>query len=201
MSRHELSVRSRQELSKHSDELLSRAGYDFAARVALAPQRSAPAHFFFTPEQIPSIVSTLTTRVPRAVDDIVTRARRICEHRFDLLGFEALNFGNDIDWHLDPVHNKRAPRLIFHKVPYLDFEQCGDVKITWELNRHQHFITLAKAYRITGEEKFAAELFAQWKHWLKENPYPIGLNWASSLEVASQFVLVLGLLPDWRQQE
>jgi hypothetical protein len=29
-----------------------------------------------------------------------------------------------------------------------------------------------------------ARFFAQWTHWHKENPYPKGMNWASSLEVA-----------------
>ena len=28
------------------------------------------------------------------------------------------------------------------------------------------------------------EILAQWTHWHHENPYPIGINWASSLEVA-----------------
>jgi hypothetical protein len=66
----------------------------------------------------------------------------------------------------------------------LDFAEVGDSKVTWELNRHQHLVTLAKAYRLTGDEKFATELFRQWRDWHEENPYPIGINWASSLEVA-----------------
>src|SRR5207244_4869584 len=66
---------------------------------------------------------------------------------------------------------------------YLDFQEVGDSKISWELNRHQHFVILAKAYRLTVDEKFVREIFAQWTHWHKQNPYPIGLNWASSLEV------------------
>src|SRR4051794_5671096 len=184
MSREELLVRSRQEAGKRADEILSRAGYDFASRVSRISEEARSAHFFFEPGQVPSIVSALSTRLPEQVEQIVSRANRICERRFDLLGFENLDFGKEIDWHLDPVHNKRAPRVIFHKVPYLDFEQCGDVKITWELNRHQHLVTLAKAYQITGNEKFAAEFFAQWNSWQRENPYPIGVNWASSLEVA-----------------
>jgi hypothetical protein len=184
MSRDELFARSRQELGKRTDEILSRAGYDFSRRVPVLQGPTQPAQFFFTPEQIPSILSVLSERLPQDAAQILARAQRICEHRFDLLGFENLDFGREIDWHLDPVHNKRAPNVIFHKVPYLDFEQCGDVKITWELNRHQHFVTLAKAYQLSGDEKFAAELFAQWSHWLAQNPYPVGVNWASSLEVA-----------------
>jgi hypothetical protein len=37
---------------------------------------------------------------------------------------------------------------------------------------------------LTGDSKYAHEIFAQWKHWQAQNPYPIGINWASSLEVA-----------------
>ena len=87
-------------------------------------------------------------------------------------------------WQSDVVHGKRGPRKPWFKVKYLDFEEVGDSKITWELNRHQHFVTLAKAYWLTGDDKFAREIFAQWTHWHKENPYPLGMNWASSLEVA-----------------
>ncbi|HEY7096452.1 MAG TPA: alginate lyase family protein [Terriglobales bacterium] len=184
MTHREILSRSKLELVKRTDEFLSRLGYDFSGHVGIREGQVAAARFFFTTEEIPSIIATLAAMLPQEKQDIVVRANRICEHRFDLLGFDTLDFGAQIDWHLDPVHEKRAPREIFHKVPFLDFEQCGDVKIPWELNRHQHFVTLAKAYRITGDEKFATEVFAQWKHWHRENPYAVGLNWASSLEIA-----------------
>ena len=128
--------------------------------------------------------ATLLKQVfPSQADDIVVRAEKICRHRFDLLGYENLDYGAEIDWQLDVVHGKRGPRKPWFKVKYLEFEEVGDSKITWELNRHQHFVTLAKAYWLTGDDKFAREIFAQWTHWHKQNPYPIGMNWASSLEV------------------
>jgi hypothetical protein len=89
-----------------------------------------------------------------------------------------------MDWHRDPVHGKGAPRVPWFAIDTLDFARTGDNKITWELNRHQHFVTLAKAYRLTGKQTFLAELLRQWQDWEHENPYPIGVNWASSLEVA-----------------
>ena len=104
-------------------------------------------------------------------------AERICEHHFDLLGYKDLDFSTPIDWHFDPVHQKRAPRKPWYQIPFLDFEQVGDHKIIWELNRHQHLVTLAQA-------GFRDEILAQWTHWQSENPYPIGINWASTLEVA-----------------
>jgi len=56
--------------------------------------------------------------------------------------------------------------------------------VTWELNRHQHLVVLAKAYLLTRDERFTKELLAQWYSWQEQNPYPSGINWASSLEVA-----------------
>src|SRR5208283_1587485 len=56
--------------------------------------------------------------------------------------------------------------------------------VTWELNRLQHFVTLAKAYRLTDDRRYADEIFQQWRHWHNENPYSVGINWTSSLEVA-----------------
>src|ERR1022692_5290448 len=69
-------------------------------------------------------------------------AEKICQHRFDLLGYKDLDFGTPIDWHFDPVHRKRAPRKPGYQIPFLDFNQIGDHKIIWELNRHQHLVTV-----------------------------------------------------------
>jgi len=141
-------------------------------------------HFFFAPGQVPALCDLLQQRFPTEVREMVARAEQICAHRFDLLGYRDLDYGAEIDWHLDAVHGKRAPQKPWFKVRYLDFEEMGDAKIAWELNRHQHLVILAKTYRLTGENKYAHEIVTQWRHWQAENPYPIGMNWGSSLEVA-----------------
>jgi len=157
----EIRIRALQELSK-------RLGKPPACRLRSV---SGPAPVFFDLPAPPP-------------PDLIAQAERICRHRFDLLGYQGLDFGSPIDWHLDPVHHKRAPRIPWYKIPFLDFDQVGDHKIIWELNRHQHLVTLAEAWRCTGDDRFAAGIRAQWRHWQQENPYPIGINWASSLEVA-----------------
>jgi hypothetical protein len=183
MDHRELFDRFRQESGKRVDAGLSRFGYEFAGG-QFGAEPGQQARFFFQPEQVPALICILRERLPQQAELIVRQAEKICRHRFDLLGYEDLDYGEQIDWHCDLVHGKRAPRKLFYQIRYLDFREVGDSKITWELNRHQHFVTLAKAYRLTGEEKFAAEIFRQWQHWHAENPYPIGVNWASSLEVA-----------------
>ena len=51
---------------------------------------------------------------------IVEQADRICEGKFDLLGFTNLSFGDPIDWHFEPVSGKRIPLLHWSKLDYLD---------------------------------------------------------------------------------
>jgi heparinase II/III-like protein len=183
MDREELRDRVRQELSKRKDAMLSRLGFDFAGSLRNS-SFSKPGYFFFGPDSIDSLVVLLRQRLPGHAEQIVKQAEKICRHRFDLLGYQDLDYSSVIDWHIDPVHGKRAPLRPFYKMRYLDFEESGDSKITWELNRHQHFVTLAKAYRLTGNPQFADELLRQWRQWQADNPYPVGINWASSLEVA-----------------
>ncbi|HEY6769035.1 MAG TPA: alginate lyase family protein [Candidatus Sulfotelmatobacter sp.] len=182
MDRRELVDRSRQEFSKRVDVALSRWGYDFADQ-ARSLEKAASGRFWFEPEQVDELLRLISRRVPGQAEQIVARAERICNHHFDLLGYEDLAYGRPINWHLDRVHGKTAPRKPFHRVRYLDFSEAGDSKVTWELNRHQHFVTLAKAYRLTGEERFGREILAQWQSWHEQNAYPIGINWASTLEV------------------
>lgn len=178
----QLRTRGWQELAKRWDLVSYRFGVPFGGGARLTETQER-AHFLFEPEDVPSLMALLRETLPQQVEEIVRRAERICRHQFDLLGYEHLDYGPEIDWHLEIVHQKRAPRKPWFRIRYLDFAEVGDVKITWELNRHQHLITLAKAYRLTGNQQFAVEAFRQWYHWWQANPYPIGVNWASSLEV------------------
>jgi hypothetical protein len=179
----ELFDRLRQQLTARADLLRYWSGQDFAGQMRLEKDESQ-GRFFFQPAEVPSLCAVLKQVFPSQADNVVIQAEKICRHQFDLLGYQNLDWGNEIDWHCDVVHGKRGPRKPWFKVKYLDFDEVGDSKITWELNRHQHFVTLAKAYWLTGDDKFVHEIFGQWTHWQGENPYPIGVNWASSLEVA-----------------
>jgi hypothetical protein len=183
MDSRELFDRLRQQLTARADLLRYRSGHDFGREIGLENDE-ATGRFFFHPGEVPALCAVLAHVFPSQADDIIFQAEKICRHQFDLLGYEGLHYGDEIDWHCDVVHGKRGPRKPWFKVKYLDFEEVGDSKLTWELNRHQHFVTLAKAYWLTGDDKFAREIVGQWTHWHRENPYPIGMNWASSLEVA-----------------
>jgi Heparinase II/III-like protein/Heparinase II/III N-terminus len=183
MDRRELLDRSRQELAKRADALLAACRYNFAKWQSL-PAPLTTGKFLFGNDDVDNLLRLIRQRLPQNAEAVVSRAEKICRHQFDLLGYEGLQYGDRINWYLDLIHGKIAPRKPFYRVGYLDFDQVGDSKITWELNRHQHLVTLAKAYRLTGNDRFAQEILSQWKSWHAQNPYPVGINWASSLEVA-----------------
>lgn len=183
MSAHEIRVRLAQELNKRADA--ARACLGFAPlKQALSRDPQPPGRFFFDAGDVPAIIECLRLRLPHQTARIVRDADQICARRFDLLGYHALDFGREIDWSLDPVHSRRAPLAPWFRIPFLDFETVGDHKIIWELNRHQHLTTLARAFLLTDENRYIDELQAQWHSWHAANPYPFGINWASSLEVA-----------------
>jgi hypothetical protein len=115
--------------------------------------------------------------------EVVTIADAILDHRFPLLGL-VIHTGTEIDWRRDPVHRISTGTPYFRCVPYLDFPRVGDHKIVWELNRHQHLVALAQAYRITGRTAYREELERQISSWIIANPFLRGINWASALEVA-----------------
>ncbi len=159
----------------------------------------ASGEFFFSHAELAERVVLFKERAGADADNAIREADKICRHRFDLLGYEDLDYGTDIDWHLDAVHGKCAPMKPWYKIDFLDFERVGDHKVIWELNRHQHLVTLAKAWWLTGDKQYITELRGQWTSWQRANPYPIGVNWASSLEVAFRslsWVWILALLPE-----
>jgi hypothetical protein len=56
------------------------------------------------------------------------------------------------------------------------------------LNRLHHWPKLAIAYSLTGDLKYFDELFKQIKHWIDANPYPLGINWISGIELGIRIV-------------
>lgn len=133
-----------------------------------------------------SRIAAVVAAFPSAMGDARSAADRIVEGRFDLLGYKDLSFaapdGTGVDWHLDPVHGVRAARGYWSTIPYLQPE-CGDHKIIWELNRHQYWLALGRAYVLTGDARYRARFIADADSWLAANPPLDGINWASMLEL------------------
>ncbi len=218
----EIRERSRQELAKLSERVFHSATLEMsdaafvelvtpAARSgsgeAIATRllnrlRSAPAPISPAPVNRQALVALSRTRFAPEHAALLDRADRACAGRFDLLGLTDLRFGDSpeaIDWHLDPVSGKHAPLAHWTRIDYLDPQIVGDKKIIWELNRHAHFVTFGQAYILTNDDRYVAAFIAQVNDWVAANPVKLGINWASSLELALRAIAwlwALGLMRD-----
>lgn len=118
----------------------------------------------------------------------IEAASKVMRGEFDLLGYDGLSFGEPVDWHLDPVSGRAAPRTHWSRIPFLDAGQTGDHKVVWEINRHHHLVLLGRAYALTRDETNAVHAARQLSEWMDENSPKTGINWVSSLEVSYRLI-------------
>ncbi|RYZ80180.1 MAG: alginate lyase family protein, partial [Proteobacteria bacterium] len=82
----------------------------------------------------------------------------------------------------------RAPLGFGKAIDYRDSKIVGDIKYLWEPGRHLELVTLALAYRITGQRQYASGALELLQSWFKQCPYPKGVHWISSLELGIRLV-------------
>src|SRR2546422_10896996 len=155
--------RGRQEASKWVDRLAVVATP--ATRPAPATQQVAgiiPARFFegaANADTTARVVAQMQSR-----DWILATADAVREGRFDLLGYRGLDFGDPVDWHLDPISGRRAPLVHWSRLNPFDRALLGDSKVVWELNRHQCMRHLVQVDRLSGENGYAAVVLRPVRH-------------------------------------
>lgn len=93
-----------------------------------------------------------------------------------------------LHWHLDPQTKKQAPLTFALDLDYRDVNLVGNVKNIWEKNRHHHLTVMSAAYALTKDEKYAFAVAEQLQDWLVKNPFPLGINWNSSLELGIRLI-------------
>lgn len=116
------------------------------------------------------------------------RAERAAAHRLSYFELEDRQLGDPIDWNRDHAHDVAAPRGVAAGIDYRDFSVTGDAKHVWEPNRHQHLVVLGRAYRASGELRYASAVVEQLESWFEQCPYPRGMNWRSPLELAIRLI-------------
>lgn len=110
------------------------------------------------------------------------------------LKYRTANYGNSINWHKNPITNYEWPQ----NKHWVDIEELskvsGDVKYVWEASRFTQVFYFVRAYTITQDEKYAQAYWNQVEHWIKENPYQMGVNWKCGQEISFRtFAWIFGL--------
>lgn len=145
--------------------------------------RATPLFFPGFHDTTNQIAELQRSMFPLETTQLIENATRITrEHRWTLLGYGELDFGDPIDWRRDIVSGETWP-LDYHIDVNLA-RKGADVRVLWELNRLSHLITLGRAYTVTRDEPFAETFFVHLESWRAQNPVGRGPNWACAMEVA-----------------
>ena len=176
--------RSRREMSDAA--LLAHTTGEWRSADALLDHlASRPASSFLLPHESPQVTSPLLNHYyPEYVSAVLAAADAACRNEVSLLG-RVFHYPNGIDWHSDPVTGWRWPLLHRSRVgQYLGAARPVDLILFWELNRHQHLITLGIAYWLTGDQHYVDAFCSQIQRWIETNPLQHGVNWYYPLEVS-----------------
>jgi len=152
-------------------------GMAFKSYLAGAPAR----RFFFSNGE--GMREFIQKSFPQWINRAVSEAEKLCRHEVELFSHGPLQLGREIDWHRDPLTGQVWERRFWTDYQPEHDSAGRDPKIILELNRHQHLPRLAKAYFLTGDERYAAEAVGQLNSWIEQNPPGLGINWQSSLEI------------------
>jgi hypothetical protein len=186
MSSRELTHRVRAKVSSELDRIVAGIGVPNQPAVAAGSFKDylagAPADRFYC-SHAENLQPFIRENFPQWIDRAVDEADKICRHELTILGYGLVDLGPEIDWHRDPVTGRLWEQRFWADYRP-EYDSGGrDPKIIHELNRHQHLPRLAKAYCLTGDERYAIEAVAQLNSWIDQNPPGRGINWQSSLEI------------------
>jgi hypothetical protein len=139
-------------------------------------------------DPLPDITNQLDLTPARARDAIIATADRCLEHRLSFFSLVDVRLGQTIDWHRDYSSGMTGPMTYSGLINARDMSAVGNVKYTWELNRLQHLIPLALAWRWTGNAGYWREIESQILSWDRSNPFMMGVNWKSPLEAGIRLI-------------
>lgn len=113
------------------------------------------------------------------------KSNRILEGNLTWFHYHSFQVGNPPNWFKNPFDGSVLNNPKKHWTALSDFDlNTGDVKILWETSRFDWLTDLARAYRVSGEEKYL-ETMNQWlQDWSQHNPKNQGPNWKCGQETA-----------------
>jgi len=143
-------------------------GFDYLRMIGLWPRR--------VPKYAETLLNDSRSHFYPAVGD-TPKAITIFDLEFPL--------DHPFDWHRDYFTSKIVPKKFAPLLDTSNPEKVGDIKYTWEINRHQYLSALIFT---EGGAHRKSEILATLTQWVRENPYLTGVNWTSSLELAIRII-------------
>ncbi len=180
----EVMFRFRRAARHRADKLAMGSPLPLRHATAFTGREMRPIHWFIDLENR-AAVSAFMQRQFHWTDEA---ASKILRHEFSFFDFHEQPLGAVLKWNHDYRYGVDTPLTFGPMLDYRDVKRCGDVKYTWELNRHHHLVELGKAYYLTGDRRFKDEVIAQLDSWFQDCPAPFGINWSSTLELGIRVI-------------
>lgn len=119
---------------------------------------------------------------------LTTQAESVLNHQLTFFDLENHPMGDPVAWHTDQNTGVTPALRPIYFVDYRQADTFGDCRLVWEPNRHHQLVVLGRAWRATGDERYAQAVVSTIDSWLAANPYGYGMNWRSPLELAIRVI-------------
>ncbi|MEO0576636.1 MAG: alginate lyase family protein [Pseudomonadota bacterium] len=133
-------------------------------------------------------VDALNAHTPHGLSQLIAEADQVADHKLRFFDMDPCDLGDPMDWQKDHSSGKRGPMRLIQSTNYRDFSVFGDCKLVWEPSRHHHLVTLGRAYRWTGQERYAESCMEHLESWMDANRFGYGMNWRSPLELGIRII-------------
>jgi hypothetical protein len=114
---------------------------------------------------------------------------RVLAGKLELYGWADLQVGWPPRWHVNPFTGHEYPRVHWTAISDNDPE-VGDVKDVWEISRLPFTALLARAYVLTGDDRYPEAWWEALEDWIENNPPNTGVNWRCGQETSLRAITV-----------
>lgn len=130
--------------------------------------------------------------IPRELQHVqLDRANALLSGELEYFSNVRKEIGNPPDWFLDPFSRNRSG-AIGHWSAVNEFSGV-DIKKIWEASRFEWVPLLARAWRLTTDDKYLNALNVWLLDWVQRNPANFGPNWKCGQEASIRVInLLLG---------
>ena len=123
------------------------------------------------------------------VEPLIEEAEEIVSGRLRMFSGPAVEVGTPPLWHNDPYEPSASldPKAHWSRRS----GQVADIKTVWESSRFVWAPTLARAWRVSGDQRYIETLQGWIQDWTQRNPTNLGPNWECGQETSLRMLHVL----------
>ncbi|WP_180147322.1 alginate lyase family protein [Desulfoluna butyratoxydans] len=140
---------------------------------------------------LPGNSSTVTAESVE-VDEVLHVADELLNGTCQYFGDRSFMVGSPPQWFTNPFNGHRIEDNGCHWSDGSEFDTgIGDIKTIWEVSRFDWMIVYARAYRLSGDDRYFKAINDWSSDWTQENPLNCGPNWRCAQEASIRVLQTL----------